>query len=256
MLSSITDHGTNIIEVNMNNLYIKGLVIDWDKISDNSYLHDIKSVRSLNSMEFKKNVTFFVGENQSGKSTLLEAIAVAYGFNPEGGTLNFNFSTYDDVSELCDAIRLSKGILRPKSHYFFRAESFFNVSSKAEEYDAEECGHSYGTKHLHEQSHGESFLSFIEHYNYSGIFILDEPEAALSPQRQLRLFIHISDMVKKGAQFIIATHSPILLAIPDAEILSFDDGYIHTCRYEEAECYKVMEMFINHKDNIVKELLL
>lgn len=239
----------------LKNLFIKEIQIDWEKIEKSSYLQGIPAVRNIETLSLEKNVTFFVGENQSGKSTLLEAIAVAYGFNPEGGTLNFNFSTYDDVSELCNAMRLSKGFTRPKSHYFFRAESFFTVSSKAEEYDEEGGRRSYGDRHLHEQSHGESFLSFMEHYDRQGIFILDEPEAALSPQRQLRLFRHIAKMAEEGSQFIIATHSPILLAVPEAEILSFDGGKIHSCSYKEAECYQIMKAFVNNTEGMVSMLL-
>jgi len=243
----------------MNNRFIHNIQIDWNKIEQDSYLQDIASIKKFDTLEFNKNITFFVGENGTGKSTLLEAIAVAYGFNPEGGTMNYRFSTYDDVSELSSAIRMIKGFKRPKSNYFFRAESFFNVASKAEDYrddtPKEVYYAKYGGKSLHEQSHGESFLEFFQSFGNEGIYIMDEPEAALSPQRQLSLFIKISKMAENGSQFIIATHSPILLGIPNADIISFDEGGLHACEYEETESYQIMEMFINNRDILINRLL-
>ena len=234
-------------------LYIKGLKIDWDKIGLNSYLRNIPSIAEVDDISFKKQITFFVGENGSGKSTLLEAIAVAYGFNPEGGTRNYSFSTYDSHSELHDAIRLIKGYKKPRWGYFLRAESFYNVASAEEEYSREG-----GVKpeYYHRKSHGESFLAMAQsNFTGNGVYLLDEPEAALSPQRQLTLLLEIVRCVKEGSQFIIVTHSPILLGIPGAEILSFDDGVIHPCEYEETDSYKVTEMFINNKDRILSKLL-
>lgn len=245
----------------MNDRYIQDITIDWNMINPDSYLQDIEILKIINTLAFQKNITFFVGENGTGKSTLLEAIAVAYGFNPEGGTINYRFSTYDDVSELGKAIRFSKGYRKVDNHanYFFRAESFFNVASKAEEYrdgTPKDIYYArYGGKALHEQSHGESFLAFFQSFPQSGLYLMDEPEAALSPQRQLTLFMQIAKMAEAGAQFIIASHSPILLGIPGADILSFDDGYIHRCEYEEVESYQVMEMFINHRERIIAGLL-
>ncbi|MDO5406270.1 MAG: AAA family ATPase [Eubacteriales bacterium] len=243
----------------MNDRFIQSVQIDWSQVEKSSYLSEIPVIRSLKKLEFQRNITFFVGENGTGKSTLLEAIAVAYGFNPEGGTINYRFSTYDDVSELSRAIRMTKGYRRPKSNYFFRAESFFNVASKMEDYrdgDLKEIYYArYGGKSLHEQSHGESFLAYFQSFQDDGIFIMDEPEAALSPQRQLTLLIQLAKMAKLGAQFIIATHSPILLGIPGADIISFDDGKLHRCRYEETESYQVMEMFLNHREVLLRKLL-
>lgn len=199
----------------MNQKFVQSVSIDWTQIDDNSYLHSIEAIKGMESLTFQENITFFVGENGTGKSTLLEAIAVAYGFNPEGGTLNYRFSTYDDVSELSGAIRLVKGYRRPASNYFFRAESFFNVASKAEDYrditPKEIYYRRYGGKSLHEQSHGESFLAYFQSFDQEGLYIMDEPEAALSPQRQLSLFIQIAKMAERGSQFLIASHSPILL---------------------------------------------
>ncbi len=243
----------------MNHNFIQSIRIDWDQIDDYSYLQHIEALKSVESLDFLKNMTFFVGENGTGKSTLLEAIAVAYGFNPEGGTINYRFSTYDDVSELSGAIRMVKGYRRAKSNYFFRAESFFNVASKAEDYrdvtPKEVYYQQFGGKSLHEQSHGESFLAYFQSFDREGLYIMDEPEAALSPQRQLTLFIQIARMAEKGSQFIIASHSPILLAIPGADIISFDDGVMKRCSYEDTESYQVMEMFINHRERLIERLL-
>lgn len=243
----------------MDTKFIQSIRIDWDVIEKDSYLRSIDALKNLDQLQFHKNITFFTGENGTGKSTLLEAIAVAYGFNPEGGTMNYRFSTYEDVSELSNAVRVSKGIRRPKGNYFFRAESFFNVASKAEDYrddiPKEVYYARYGGKSLHEQSHGESFLAHFQSLQQSGFYIMDEPEAALSPQRQLTLFILIAKMAEAGAQFIIATHSPILLGIPEAEILSFDNGELRWCEYEETESYQVMEMFINERKVFIDKLL-
>jgi len=197
---------THESEINMNDQFIQKIDIDWSKISTNSYLKKINSIKNMNTLIFNKPITFFVGENGSGKSTLLEALAVEYGFNPEGGTKNYHFSTYDSHSELCNAIRITKGICRPKCGYFLRAESFYNVATKEEEY----ADIAHPSEKYHERSHGESFLTIAQNYmRYDGIYIFDEPEAALSPQRQLTLLIDIYMCSKKGSQFIIATHSII-----------------------------------------------
>ena len=241
------------------NRFIRALRIDWNKIPEHSYLHRITALSGLTDLSFSKNITFFVGENGTGKSTLLEAIAVGYGFNPEGGTLNYRFSTYDDVSELCTALTFSKGFRRPASSYFFRAESFFNVATKAEDYRDSTRKEIYyarcGGKSFHEQSHGESFLSYFLSFEGPGLYIMDEPEAALSPQRQLTLLIQIVKMAAQGSQFLIASHSPILLGTPGAQILSFDEGHVHPCAYEETECYQVTELFLNHREALLSRLL-
>lgn len=234
----------------MNYQFIRSVLIDWNKIGARSYLRNIDALKGLEKLEFRKPITFFVGENGSGKSTLLEAIAISYGFNPEGGTKNYVFSTYDSHSELCDAITISKGYRKPNRGYFLRAESFYNVATKEEEY----AGHL--SEKYHEKSHGESFLAIAQkHLRPNGIYILDEPEAALSPQRQLTLLMEVCECAKNGAQFIIVTHSPILLGIPDAEILTFDSGSIHSCNYEETDSYQVTEMFINNRKQLLDRLL-
>ncbi len=243
----------------MNDNYIQKIKIKWEEVPDNSYLKDISAISSLKCLEFYNRITCFTGENGTGKSTLLEAIAVAYGFNPEGGTINYNFSTYDDVSKLSDSVVISKGYRRPKGGYFFRAESFFNVASKLEEYrdgtPKEVFYGRYGGKSLHEQSHGESFLSFFLNSPKEGLYIMDEPEAALSPQRQLSLLIQIVKMAEAGSQFLIATHSPILLGLPEACIYSFDNDEVCACNYEETECYQVMKAFLNDRERFLDRLL-
>ena len=232
---------------------INGVIIDWNKIDRESYLRDIPALSGIDRILFTHPVTFFVGENGSGKSTLLEAIAIAYGFNPEGGTRNYSFSTYDSHSELCSAIRLSKGIRHAGWGYFLRAESFYNVATKEEEYSRGPGGK---PQHYHEKSHGESFLALAQNsFKANGLYLLDEPEAALSPQRQLTLLMEIDRCVKEESQFIIVTHSPILLGLPGAEILSFDEGRIHPCTYEETDSYQVTSMFVNHREQILRRLL-
>ena len=232
---------------------INGVMIDWDKIKRDSYLRDIAAISDVDHVTFTHSVTFFVGENGSGKSTLLEAIAIAYGFNPEGGTRNYNFSTYDSHSELCSAITLSRGVRRAGYGYFLRAESFYNVATKEEEYSRGPGGK---PQHFHEKSHGESFLALAQNsFRANGLYLLDEPEAALSPQRQLTLLMEIDRCVREGSQFIIVTHSPILLGLLGAQILNFDDGPVHPCTYEETDSYQVTSMFINNREQMLRRLL-
>ena len=232
---------------------IRGISIDWSRISEDSYLRNIPALAGVTQLDFTHPVTFFVGENGSGKSTLLEAIAIAWGFNPEGGTRNYSFSTYDSHSELHGALRLSKGVRRAGWGYFLRAESFYNVATKEEEYSRGPGGR---PQHFHERSHGESFLSLVQSsFRPDGLYLLDEPEAALSPQRQLTLLAEIDRCAKAGAQFLVVTHSPILLGLPGAVILSFDDGPVHPCAYEETDSYQVTEMFIRHREQILRRLL-
>ena len=236
----------------MNEQFIQHISIDWSKIEENSYLRKIEAIHNLEKLVFEKPITFLVGENGSGKSTLLEAIAVAYGFNPEGGTKNYSFSTYDSHSKLYEAIRVAKGFRKAKWGYFLRAESFYNVATKEEEYADWE----YPSQKYHEKSHGESFLTLAQNQlRPNGLYLFDEPEAALSPQRQLTLLMEICSCAKQGSQFIIVTHSPILLGIPGAQIISFDDGFVHNCEYEDTESYKVTEMFINNREILLKRLL-
>lgn len=236
----------------MESLFIKKVIINWDQIPEDSYLRSIQALQHVNEIILEKPVTFFAGENGTGKSTLLEAIAVAFGFNPEGGSINYSFSTYDSHSELCNALTLSRGISKSKWGYFLRAESFYNVATKEMEY----TDIKHPSMKLHEYSHGESFLTITQkRLSDSGLYILDEPEAALSPQRQLSLMIQMKEAVTAGAQFIIVSHSPIPLGYPEADIFSFDNGALKRIKYEETESFQVTEMFINNREYLLKRLL-
>jgi len=230
----------------MNDLYIQGLRINWDTLPENSYVHNIPAIKSITELQLDKPITFFVGENGSGKSTLLEAMAVEFGYNSEGGTRNYNFSTYYDISPLSESITLIKGWNRPKFGYFFRAETFFNVATASI--------FEYRGSNYHANSHGEGNLRFLA-YDRPGLYLMDEPEAALSPRHQLTLLKHIHDMSQKGAQFIIATHSPILLGCPDSQILSFDDGKIAPCEYENTRSYQITKRFLLNKERMLRDLL-
>lgn len=234
----------------MNNNYIRQALIDGQ--TDSSlYPFNIPAVRRLESLEFDQPVTFLVGENGSGKSTILESLAVLAGFNSEGGTKNYSFSTADTTSELHEKIRLVRGPQREKNGFFLRAESFYNVSTESEKLDLR-----YGDRSLHDQSHGESFLSLVNHrFGPNGLYILDEPEAALSPQRQLSLMARIHDLTKQNSQFIIASHSPILMAYPGAAIYLLDDEGISRTSYEQTEHYKLTLDFLFNHQAYVRKLL-
>ena len=236
----------------MNNLFIQGVLFEWNEIEPNSYIRTIESLRDVEKIEFQSPVSLFVGENGTGKSTLLEAIAVAHGFNPEGGTKNYVFSTYDSHSELCDAIRIAKGYRKEKWGYFLRAESFYNVATQEEKY----ADIAHPSMQYHKKSHGESFLDLAQdNIKSNGLYLLDEPEAALSPQRQLTLLAEIYECAKAGAQFFIVTHSPILLGIPDADIYCFDRDRLHLCDYEETGSYQITKMFVNNRQALLRNLL-
>lgn len=204
-------------------------------------------------MAFHAAVTFVIGENGTGKSTLLEAIAVAWGFNAEGGTRNFRFATQESHSGLHHHITLTRGVRRPRDGFFLRAESFYNVVS---EIDRLEVTHAYGGRSLHEQSHGESFFTlFTERFGGDGLYILDEPEAALSPTRQMAMLVRMHDLVRQRSQFIIATHSPIIMAYPGAQILLLDENGIAPVRYEDTEHFVVTREFLNDRGRMLDELL-
>lgn len=234
-------------------LFLREISVDWDEIPRDSYLRAIPALSALRHLPFHCPVTFFVGENGSGKSTLLEGMAEALGFNPEGGSRNYRFSTYDAGSELSGALRPVRGSRREKWGYFLRAESFYNVATAEEEYAKLS---SRGSEYYHRRSHGESFLHLIQtNFSGAGLYLLDEPEAALSPQRQLTLLAEIDRCVRAGSQFFIASHSPVLLGFPDAELLCFDGGGIHPIAYEETDSFRITELFIRNRAQILRRLL-
>ena len=212
----------------------------------------VRHLEKMGGLNLEKPVTFFVGENGTGKSTLIEAIAVAMGFNGEGGSRDFFFSTQDTHSELCDYLTISKSVW-PKDGFFLRAESFYNTANYLEQNSSLAR---YGGVSFHEQSHGESFLALaMNRFEGNGLYILDEPESALSPQRLMSVLVVINELVKNNSQFIIATHSPILMAYPNAEILEFSEKGIHKVGYRETEHYKITKQFIDMPERMVKYLL-
>lgn len=242
--------------------YLQQLQLLRDQVeSFERYPFNLAAIRSLNKLQFHPKVTFFVGENGSGKSTLLEAIAVSLGFNAEGGTKNFRFGTRASHSELHQFLRLAKGTRRPRDSFFLRAESFFNVATEIENLDSEPSFGPpilsyYGGKSLHEQSHGESFLALLmERFGGQGLYILDEPESALSPHRQLAVLSRLHDLVQAGSQFIIATHSPILMAYPDACIYLCGKEGVSQVNYEETEHVQVTRAFLSNPERMLKTLL-
>lgn len=246
---------------NIKSQYIRSIELKSEEISSfNKYPFSIPVIKNIGNLEFHPEVTFIIGENGSGKSTILEAIAVAYGFNAEGGTKNFNFASKTTHSDLHQYIRIIKGVNIARSGFFFRAESFYNVATNIEELDLESLGNriidSYGGVSLHEQSHGESFLSLISNrFTESGIYILDEPEASLSPFKQINMIKKINELAKNGCQFIIATHSPIIMAYPNSIIYEINGEKIRKVDYENTQHYKVMSSFFKNKDKILNIIL-
>jgi predicted ATPase len=214
--------------------------------------YNLPAIRHLRELPFHPKVTFFIGENGTGKSTLMEAIASVYGLNAEGGSLNFRFATRTSHSSLDECLRLARAPHIPGDSYFLRAESFYNVATEIERLDADDGGGppiigAYGGRSLHEQSHGESFFAlFKNRFRDNGLYLLDEPEAALSPKRQLEFLVLLHDYCKRGCQFVIATHSPIIMAYPDARIFLLDSDAIREIAYAETEHYLVTRGFLSN----------
>lgn len=244
----------------MNDLFIRRLDLDWDRVEERSYLRRIPALQGLRSLDFTAPVTLFAGENGTGKSTLLEAIAVAYGFNPEGGTRNFRFSTSASHSSLWRSLTLTKRGF-PEDGFFLRAESFYNVATNIDQMDegpsfGGRIIDSYGGVSLHRRSHGESFLSLVQNrFGGHGLYLLDEPEAALSPTRLLSLLALIDNLVRDASQLIIATHSPILMAYPGAEILQLSEDGIQSVPYRETDHYQITRRFLEDPDRMLRHLL-
>ncbi len=242
--------------------YVREVKLRREKVSSfDAYPFSLPVVRHLEALDLHPAVTFLVGENGSGKSTLLEALAVAWGFNPEGGTKNFRFGTRASHSVLHEYLRLVKGVRRPRDGFFLRAESLFNVATEIERLDEDPAAgppiiNSYGYRSLHEQSHGESFFAIMMHrFGGHGFYVLDEPEAALSPTRQLAMISRIHQLVRLKSQFVIATHSPILMAYPDSWIYRIDADGLQRVSLEETEHYIVAKRFLNDPKGQLERLL-
>jgi predicted ATPase len=222
--------------------------IDWD-----THPYNVPAVQALDTIDFHADVTFFIGENGAGKSTVLEAIALALGFSLDGG--NFNVSRLNTAQErapLAQSLRLQKSFKLPRDRYFLRAETFHHVASFIDEANDRTSASSAS---LHARSHGEAFMAvLLGKLKGKGLYLLDEPEAALSPNRQLAALSLIHQLVQDQSQFIIATHSPILLAYPNAKILLFDGAGISEVAYEDTEHYAVTRDFLNHYPRRLEQL--
>lgn len=240
------------------NLFVSAIKYDKETVPrDDIYPFNIPLINSLNELRFNKPVTFFIGENGVGKSTVIEAIAVGLKLNPEGGSQNFTFKTKDTHSNLSDYLTILTNGNLPKAKYFLRAESFYNVATEIQRLVEEDnfygLYNGYGGN-LHECSHGESFIKLIKNrFRPNGLYILDEPEAALSPMRQMSLLCLIDELVKEGSQFIISTHSPILLSYRNSEIFDLNDDF-NKVNYKDTEIYKTYKMFLDDPDYIQNKL--
>jgi predicted ATPase len=244
---------------------LKRLALLRDRVQSwEDYPFSVPAIRSLDALNFRSRICFFAGENGTGKSTLLEAIAAHYGFGPEGGnrSLHSNSTTSNQsVDALTRSVRLSFD-KRTGAGFFLRAESLFNVVSHMDNLDMEPSAGppisaSYGGRSLHTRSHGETFLTLLElKFQRNGLFLLDEPEAALSPQRQLSFLLLIHDVLRKykDAQFIISSHSPVLLGYPEAQILSFDGEPIREIAYEDTASMQIVRRFLNNREDFLDEL--
>ena len=245
------------------NLYLNKIFLSKE-IPNGNYLRKlpvISNLKKMGELRFSKPVTFLVGENGVGKSTLIEGLAVAMGFNPEGGTVNFSFSTKESHSNLHEYLTVSRGYKRHRDGFFLRAESFYNVASNIDDMDSEPSFgppiiSSYGGVSLHKQSHGESFMALVENRFYgNGLYILDEPEAALSPMRLMRLMCYMKDLVDKNSQFIISTHSPILMTFPGAEILEITQEGIKSVNYKDTDHFIITKRFMDAPERMIQDLL-
>ena len=248
-------------------MYIRGIKIKKEVPKDN-YLSDldvVKNLKDIGELAFKKPVTFFVGENGIGKSTLIEAIAINFGFNPEGGTRNYNFKTKNTHSDLYDYITVIKTFNHAKNGYFLRAESFYNTLSYLDYLDAEQYSDNDYYRHLksnvghgasmHNMSHGESFLNAIENFTGNGLYILDEPESALSPSGIMKLILIIQQLVNNKSQFVISTHSPILLTCPHSDVYEITKNSISLVNYKDTMHFQITRRFLENPEKMLSRLL-
>lgn len=243
--------------------YLKEIRLRWDRVGDRSqFPFNTPSLQGVDSIPLTRNVTFFAGENGCGKSTLLEAVASHCGFAVKGGGRGSTLGSDTDDLSLASIITLS-WLPKVSRGFFLRAETLFDYADYVDELsrdpmEGEKAYIPYGGKSLHHQSHGEAFLALLmNRFHSRGIYILDEPEAALSPQRQLALLRIIWQLERDGkAQFLIATHSPILMAYPDADIYSLDESPLRKVRYEDTQHYQITKGFLNNREKMLKELFL
>ena len=235
--------------------FLRAVTLLRDRVEDfDVYPFSIPAIRALETLDLDPRVTFLVGENGSGKSTLLEAIAIACRFNPEGGSVNLNFATRASESSLHEYLRIVRGAARPRDGFFLRAESYFNVGTELEKVTTLA---DYGGVSVHEQSHGESFLRLVEHrFGGDGLYLLDEPEAALSPSRQLSFLTLLDDLVRRRrSQFLIATHSPIIMAYPGATIVQLDADGLREVAYEDTEHFRITRDFLAAPQAFLRHLM-
>ena len=227
---------------------------DPDEWDSGQFPFTLAPVRDIESLEFDPSVTFFVGENGSGKSTILEALAVVLELNPEGGSRHLTFEDRPGLSGLHEHIRPVRNPRCPKDAFFLRAESFFNVATELEKLGGPAM-RPYGGISPHDQSHGESFLRLVANrFGPNGLYLLDEPEAALSPKGQLSFLKRLNDLVEGGAQFIIATHSPILMAYPEATIYQFSEAGLDPVEFEETEHFELYRNFLDSPERFFRHL--
>lgn len=238
----------------MTEAFVRSVVLRREEVEDfDEYPFSIPGIRGLSELHLDPRVTLLAGENGSGKSTLIEAIAIAAGFNPEGGSRHMMLSTRDSHSRLHEYLRLVRGTRTPKTGYFLRAESFFNLATYVE--TIPEAAESHGGASLHEQSHGEAFLSLIlNRFHPNGFYVLDEPEAALSLRGNLALMRRMHELVEEGSQFLISTHSPILLGYPGARIYVLSESGITATPYEETDQYELTRSFLDDRERFLHYL--
>ena len=236
---------------------VRSVVIKRDDIADPSaYPFSIPAIAALGELRLDPAVTFFIGENGSGKSTLVEAIAIAAGFNAEGGSRHVRLNTRASQSSLDQYVRLVRGTRKIRNGYFLRAESFFNVATYLERLEDPAALVPYGGRSLHEQSHGESFISLIQHrFGPNGFYVLDEPEAALSLRGVLALIRRMHDLVAQGSQFVVSTHSPVLLGFPDATIFLLSDDGITRTTFDASDVVTLTRSFLENREQFLRHLL-
>jgi len=247
--------------VTLSELYLREIILRRADVPDfGRYPFVLPAVAHLTRLAFKRPVTFLIGENGSGKSTLLEAMAVLLRYNAEGGSRNFRFGTRESHSELHTYLRPVRGVARPRDGFFFRAESYYNFATEIERLDAEPgpappIAPAYGPRALHEQSHGESFLALVQNrFRGNGLYLLDEPEAALSPTRQMSLLTRMHELVQASSQFIIATHSPIIMAYPDAWIYELSERGAERVEYDATDHVRLTRSFLDDRERFLRQL--